>query len=86
MKEHIIAVLLCLVLVVAISVGCRADVQTEKYEYWVKPGDTLWDIAEEYAPRGTDKREYIFNVKRDNGLKTSDLYQGMVLEIVREAK
>jgi nucleoid-associated protein YgaU len=72
--------------VVAISVGCRADVQTEKYEYRVKPGDTLWDIAEEYAPRGTDKREYIFNVKKDNGLKTSNIYSGMVLEIVREVQ
>lgn len=86
MKEQIVAIVLCVVLVVAITVSCRADVQTEKFDYWVKPGDTLWDIAEEYAPRGTDKREYIFNIKRDNGLETSDIQPDMVLEIVREIK
>lgn len=86
MKEQMIAVLLCVVLVVAISVSCKADVQTERYEYWVKPGDTLWSIADEYAPKGMDKREYIFNIKRDNGLKTSGIHPDMVLEIVREVK
>lgn len=77
---------LCVVLVLAIGISCRADVKTERAEYVVKAGDTLWSIADEYAPKGTDKREYIFNTKRDNGLKTSELYPNMVLEIVREAK
>ncbi len=86
MKEHVIAVLLCLVLVLAIAISCRADVQTERFEYVVKPGDTLWDIATEYAPKGTDKREYIFNIKKDNGLENSVLQPGMVLEIVTEEK
>lgn len=86
MKEQIIAVLLCIVLVIAITVSCRADVKTERAEYIVKSGDTLWDIYEEYAPRGISFDEYKFNIKRDNGLKTCDIYSGMVLEIVREAK
>lgn len=86
MKEQLIAVLLCVVLVVAISVSCRADVQTEKYEYWVKPGDTIWDIYVEYAPRGISFDEYKYNIKRDNGLETCDIQPDMVLEIVREVK
>ena len=86
MKTRAIIGLLCLILIVAIGISCRADVQTERFEYIVKPGDTLWDIAAEYAPKGTDKREYIFNIKRDNGLKRSEIYPGMVLEIVREVK
>ena len=86
MKEKKVVILLCLLLVVLIGISCKADVQTERYDYRVKPGDTLWDIASEYAPKGTDKREYIFNIKKDNGLKTSVLHPGMVLEIVREAK
>ena len=86
MKEQLIAVLLCVVLVVAISVSCRADVQTEKYEYWVKPGDTIWDIYVAYAPRGISFDEYKYNIKRDNGLETCDIQPDMVLEIVREVK
>lgn len=86
MKEQMIAIVLCIVLVIAITVSCRADVKTERYEYVVQPGDTLWSIADEYAPRGTDKREYIFKIKKDNGLNRSELYPDMVLEIVREVK
>ena len=86
MKTKAIIILLCLILIAAIGISCRADVQTERFEYIVNPGDTLWDIATEYAPKGTDKREYIFNIKKDNGLERSDIYPGMVLEIVREVK
>lgn len=86
MKTKAIIILLCLMLIAAIGISCRADVQTEKYEYWVNPGDTLWDIYVEYAPTGISFDEYKFNVKRDNGLKTCDIYPGMVLEIVREVK
>ena len=86
MKTKAIIILLCMLLIVAIGISCRADVRTERYEYVVKPGDTLWDIATEYVPKGMDKREYIFNIKKDNGLKRSEIYPGMVLEIVREVK
>ena len=86
MKTKAIIILLCLTLIAAIGISCRADVQTERYEYVVKPGDTLWDIAGEYAPKGMDKREYIFNIKRDNGLERSEIYPGMILEIEREVK
>ena len=86
MKTRAIIGLLCLMLIVAIGISCRADVQTERVEYIVNPGDTLWDIATEYAPKNMDKREYIFNIKRDNGLMRSEIYPGMVLEIVREVK
>lgn len=86
MKERRMVIALCLLVVVLIGLSCKANVQTEKYEYIVKAGDTLWSIADEYAPKGTDKREYIYNVKKDNGLKNSNLYPDMVLEIVREVK
>ena len=86
MKEKIIAAVLCLMLVIAIGISCRADVQTERFEYIVQPGDTLWGIATEYAPKGMDKREYIFNIRKDNGLETSEIYPDMVIEIVREVK
>ena len=86
MKEKVLVIALCITLAVCIVANCKADVKIERFEYVVKAGDTLWDIAEEYAPKGTDKREYIFNIKKDNGLKTSEVYPNMVLELVRESK
>lgn len=86
MKSKTLMIALCMVLVVAIGISCKADVKTERYEYIVKSGDTLWDIYEEYAPRGISYDEYKFNIKRDNGLKTCEIYPNMILEIVKEAK
>ena len=86
MKGKGIIIALCLMLVATIGINCRADVDTESVEYVVQAGDTLWSIAEEYAPKGMDKREYIYNLKKDNELKTSEIYTNMVLKIEREAK
>ena len=86
MKGKTTMILLCLVLIIGIAISCRADVRTEYAEYRVKTGDTLWTIADEHMPRGTDKRRYIFELKKHNGLKTSEIYPGMILEIVRESK
>ena len=86
MKGKVLMVALCVMLAVAIGISGKANVKTERAEYVVKTGDTLWSIADEYAPKGMDKREYIFNTKKDNGLKTSEIYPNMILEIVRESK
>jgi len=34
----------------------------------VRPGDTLWGIAERYAPEGVDIRAYVDLVEETNGL------------------
>ena len=86
MKSKVLMIAFCIVLAIAIVINCKADVQTERDIYIVKSGDTLWSIADEYAPKGTDKREYIFNIKKDNGLVTSEIYPNMILEIVKESK
>jgi nucleoid-associated protein YgaU len=86
MKGKVLMIAVCIALVIGIAISCRADVKTERAEYIVKSGDTLWSIANEYAPKGTDKREYIFNIQKDNGLATSEIYPNMVLEIVKETK
>lgn len=65
---------------------CKADTPLTKIEYRVQAGDTLWDIAHEYAPKGADIREYIYNIKKDNGLKNSEICPGMLLEITTEEK
>lgn len=48
----------------------------------VRPGDTLWDIAEEYNRDGQiDIRRFIHQIKKDNNLMTSGLTPGQVLYI-----
>ena len=66
MKKTVL--LLCAVLLIAIGISCKADVQTKQVTYIVQPNDTLWQIADEYCPKNMDKREYIFNLKKHNGL------------------
>ena len=57
------------------------DVRTEKMVYVVQSGDTLWDIAEEYAPNSMDVRDYIADVRKCNSLDTLSIYPDMVLEL-----
>jgi nucleoid-associated protein YgaU len=49
----------------------------EGIRYVVKPGDTLWVIAEEHY--GGDPREAIWAIKERNGLRTSTISPGAVL-------
>ena len=46
----------------------------------VAPGDTLWTIAEQYRAN-SDIREYIFEVKKLNNLKDSEIYPEMDLKL-----
>lgn len=46
----------------------------------IQQGDTLWDIAQRY--RGdTEIRKYLYEIKRVNGLDTSEIYIGDMLKI-----
>lgn len=42
----------------------------------VVPGDTLWTLAGQYAPRGMDRRDYLDEVFKANGLVSSIVYPG----------
>lgn len=44
--------------------------------YCVKPGDTLWDIAEEYSDNNVDLRKFISEIEEKNQLKGADIYIG----------
>jgi nucleoid-associated protein YgaU len=45
----------------------------------IAKGDTLWNIAHKHTPAGTDVREYIYQLKALNGLKTNLLFEGQIL-------
>lgn len=54
--------------------------------YIVYPGDTLWDIAERYAPADMDYREYIYILEKNNPdvlLPNTNLMPGDEILILR---
>lgn len=84
MKEKRLIIAICLMLLIAIvGIGCKADVQTKRITYIVQPNDTLWDIATEYCPKGMNKNEYIFNLKKANAIQ-GYIQPGDHLEILVE--
>lgn len=44
-------------------------------------GDTLWEIACEYAPKNMDVRRAVFKLQELNGLTAADIMPGMVIKI-----
>lgn len=47
----------------------------------VNNGQTLWGLAEEYAPQSQDLREWIYEVQQLNDLETATLFPGMQLTV-----
>ena len=45
----------------------------------VEPGDTLWSIAGEYKPAGTDLREFVYDIASNNGLKDCQIICGQTI-------
>lgn len=52
-----------------------------EYSVEIVNGDTLWSIASKHADKGQDVREYIYNLKKVNGLKSSILQEGQTLRL-----
>lgn len=47
-----------------------------RYDYTVRYGDTLWDLAAKNSPDDMDIREYMFNLHQINGENITDLKPG----------
>ncbi len=62
-------------LVVAVGFGYVRLTQASAIEshkvYVVMAGDTLWDIALRHAPVSVDIRDYVFRLRRVNGMAQS---------------
>ncbi|MCR8631902.1 LysM peptidoglycan-binding domain-containing protein [Paenibacillus radicis (ex Xue et al. 2023)] len=52
-----------------------------KQTFEIEKGDTLWKIANQYAPKGQDVREYMYEIKLLNGLKSNLLQEGQLLQL-----
>ncbi|MFO8059771.1 MAG: LysM peptidoglycan-binding domain-containing protein [Bacillota bacterium] len=48
-------------------------------EVTVRPGDTVWDIAREYGPSGTDIRRTVHNIAEINDLASFLIHPGQTL-------
>ena len=72
MKNAVI--FLVIIIAVICAVGFRFGDKPEMIEatYTVKKGDTLWSIAERFCPDTMDKREYVWNVQKMNGLPDNE--------------
>jgi LysM repeat protein len=79
---------LIIIAVIAFAGGAMVDTysnqaavneQVNSVSVTVMPGDTLWSIAKNYAPEGTDIRNYIYKVKKLNGLAGSSLSVGQTI-------
>jgi len=76
-----------IVLIVSFSVpalggehdALAASSNSTKQTFEIEKGDTLWSIAVQHVREGQDVREYISEMKRINGLKTTLLQEGQVL-------
>ena len=57
--------------------GFTAGQTTNYFEYTVKKGDTLWDLAKKYLGNGIKYKE----IKSLNGLNSDTIYVGQTLKI-----
>jgi LysM repeat protein len=78
----IISITVVVVLLLLASASQATGQVTETEAYRVRPGDTLWRIAETHGPAGQDPRSVIAVIERINGLDGGGVLQaGQVLEI-----
>lgn len=54
---------------------------TETADYRVKPGDTLWQIAQTHGPEDADTRRIVAVIEKINQIDGGYLQAGQVIEI-----
>lgn len=79
------ALIIALVLAGAVASGFAMNHSTTpiqyRYDYTVKSGDTLWNIASEACPDGMDVREYIHEISKMNGIDDGSICPGQTIEL-----
>lgn len=70
---------------VLVNDGATDVVEPQSVTYTVKPGDTLWDIAEKYKTTGQDIRIMYLQIMEDNHINhNEDIHPGQKLIISRK--
>lgn len=71
-KRRFFSFVSVVVLVVGFACGCAAAKSTagqNEVIHVVRQGETVWDIAKQYCPDGTDVRRFAFEIARENNLQ-----------------
>lgn len=89
LRRRIAAVLTIAVVVLAICAAwamrsyAAPDAGVVEATVVVAPGETVWDIAYDYAPQGQHPQAYIAEVLRYNGVDAGAVAPGTVLRLPR---
>ena len=89
LRRRIAAVLTVAVVVLAISAvwAMRSDAAGESGVFEatvvVAPGQTVWDIANDYVPEGEHPQAYVAEVLRYNAIDATAIAPGAVLRLPR---
>ncbi|TWH51752.1 LysM domain-containing protein [Sporomusa sp. KB1] len=84
MRKTILVLSLVLVILALTPLAIsRAFVEPTIYEtIYVKPGDTVWQIAAKYMTDKDDVREVVFEIRRINKLdNNAKVYPGQALKV-----
>lgn len=68
-KENIFLLITLIILILTVKdiQGNQPKKQFKQQNYIVTKNETLWSIAEQYAPNDEDPREYIHDLEKING-------------------
>lgn len=86
-KKFIKSILVLLFLIIILVFGfsnsfTKKEIKTTECDYIVSKGERLWDIAEQYKRPDQDIREYIYEIKKLNGLDESTIYEGQTIKVI----
>jgi nucleoid-associated protein YgaU len=80
---------LALIAVLVLNMACTPTMRRVEWQqatYRVQSGDSLWIISGDYCPDNVDRREWIDEVQKINGLTSSFIYPGQLLTVLAPAE
>lgn len=80
-----ILVALAVIGIVLLCLACGSTMDRVDWTedtYRVKSGDSLWMLSGKYCPDNVDRREWIEEVQKLNGLTSSFIYAGQRLTVL----
>ncbi len=77
-----IAILLFVLIgVFNISIAKTDNKEAEIISYTIEKGDTLWNIAKEHTINKKEIRQVIYEIKKLNNMKNSNIYENQIIKI-----
>ena len=74
--------IMVIVILLFLSSAVQATGQvTDTRDYRVKPGDTLWQIAQNFGPENADTRRIVNAIEKLNQIDGGSLQAGQLIEI-----